>query len=180
MDVFQELFRDPYEVLVRHWNWKSAIFSSAIRAAIFLFTNLSAGWRVAGSAMLAEFLFRPFVSGCLGSLTQAFRWAQPVWAVALILMVFVPATSQLIELAVHWLHGTPKLMTSMLWSLGYSGLSTSFNFYAMRHGAMVVNAPDAAPLPKDIRRIPGIIAGFVAWIPLAVYHSVLRRPTTRK
>jgi hypothetical protein len=42
----------PGELLLRQWNWKSALFSSVIRALIFLFANLTAGWR-AGRLSLA-------------------------------------------------------------------------------------------------------------------------------
>jgi hypothetical protein len=79
-DVLNELRRNPVELLVRQWNWKSALFSSVLRALIFLFANLTAGWRAAAGAMAAEFVFRAVTSGFYGSLTQAFRKAQPACA----------------------------------------------------------------------------------------------------
>lgn len=173
-DVFREIREQPWEVLVRHWNWKSAIFSSAIRATIFLFTSLRAGWRAAMGAMLVEFLFRPVVSGFLGSLTQAFRFAAPFWLACTIMMILLPLVSHIAEFTVHWLHGTPNLMAGIAGSVAFSWFSTLMNLYAMRRGVMVVNAPDAAPIGRDLKRFPLIFAGFVAAVPLAVYRRLRR------
>jgi hypothetical protein len=41
--VLIRLMRHPVEHLIRRWNWKSALLSSLLRAAIFFCTNLVAG-----------------------------------------------------------------------------------------------------------------------------------------
>ena len=38
-EVVVALFKNPGELLLRRWNWKSAAYSSTIRAAIFFFAN---------------------------------------------------------------------------------------------------------------------------------------------
>lgn len=169
--VFRDLWEHPVEVLVKHWNWKAALLSSSIRAGIFLFTNLAAGWRAAVGATLVEFLFRPAVSGFLGSLTQAFRFAEPPWAAGLTVMVLFPTISHSIEFAVHYTHGTPKLAASMVGSIIFSAYSTLMNLYAMRHGVMVVNAPDAQPFTSDLKRMPVVFVKFLAAGPIAVYRG---------
>ncbi len=175
-DVFLELFRSPREVLVRHWNWKAALISSGIRATIFFSSNLSHGWRAAGSVLLTEFLFRPLVSGFLGSLTQAFRFAQPLWAANLIAMLLFPAIGHVIEYGVHRLDGTPNLSGSISWSMAFSVFSALFNLYAMRRGVLVVNASDEAPIGNDLKRLPLIFLSFLAAGPLAIYRAVRRQP----
>ena len=173
-DVLNELRRNPVELLIRQWNWKSALFSSVIRAFIFLFANLTAGWRAAAGAMAAEFIFRAVTSGFYGSLTQAFRKAEPACLAAVTVLILLPFVSHSLELAIHFARGTPKLLPSMIASICFTEISTLFNLYAMRRGALVVGA-EASSMAADMRRIPGLIVGFVASGPLAILRSI-RRP----
>src|SRR6202022_697407 len=46
-EVFGGIVRHPVRHLIRRWNWKSALLSSLLRASIFFFTNLVAGWHAA-------------------------------------------------------------------------------------------------------------------------------------
>lgn len=176
IQVFRQLGRSPDELLLRRWNWKSAIFSSLVRAPIFFFCNLGAGRSAATSAMLAEFAYRGITAGFYGALTQAFRKAQPLWAANLAVVVLLPLTSHSIEFCVHFLRGTPKLLTSLASSVFFTMISTLFNIYAMRRGALVVGE-DSNSVASDLRRVPRLIAGFVACGPVALYRWMLIRNT---
>jgi hypothetical protein len=178
LEVFRQLGRSPGELLLRRWNWKSAIFSSLVRAPIFFFCNLAAGRSAATGAMLAEFAYRGITAGFYGALTQAFRTAQPVWAANLAVVLLLPLASHSVEFCVHSLRGTPKLLTSLVSSVFFTIISTLFNIYAMRRGALVVGE-DSNSVASDLRRIPRLIAGFVACGPVALYQCVLRSNTTR-
>ena len=145
------------DLLIRNWNWKAALLSSAMRSVLFLGATLPSGWRVAMSAMVLEFAFRPTVSGVLGATTQAFRSAEPVWQANLTVMALLPAVSHALEYLVHHWHGTPNLNRSMLLSVAFSSLASVMNLAAMRRGILVVNVPDAASLTQDLRRIPGML-----------------------
>ncbi len=57
------LLRDPVPTLIHQWNWKSAIFSSLCRAAIFFFANLSSGMDAAIGALITELLYRSVSAG---------------------------------------------------------------------------------------------------------------------
>jgi hypothetical protein len=173
-DVLDELRTNSSELLIRQWNWKSAVFSSIIRAFIFLFANLTAGWRAAAGAMLAEFVFRALTSGFYGSLTQAFRKAEPAWLAGVAVLILLPLVSHSLEFAVHLVRGTPKLVHSVVASVVFTEISTLFNLYAMRRGALVVGA-EAASMAADMRRIPVLIGGFVASGPLAIIRCVRRQ-----
>jgi hypothetical protein len=162
-DVFRELRANPGRLLLRQWNWKSAAFSSTIRAAIFFAANLAAGWHAAAGAMLAEFVYRSLTAGFYGALTQAFRRAEPAWAAGTVVMILLPLVSHSIELTVHLLRGTPKILTSLLASVLFTGISTLFNLYAMRRGALLVGA-DAGSVGADLRRMPRLIGGFVVLV----------------
>jgi hypothetical protein len=165
---------NPRELLIRQWNWKSAVFSTSIRALIFLFTNLTAGWRAAAGAMAAEFVFRAVTSGFYGSLIQAFRNAEPAWTASLTVLILLPLVPHSLEFGIHLARGTPKLAPSMIASVAFTEISTLFNLYAMRRGALVVGS-EASSMAADMRRIPRLIIGFVAAGPLAVLRSI-RRP----
>lgn len=172
--VLRELCTNPYQYLIAQWNWKSAVFSSTCRAAMFFCTNLTAGWRAATGAMLAEFVYRALTAGFYGALTQAFRRAEPAWAAMLAAMVLLPFVSHSIELLIHLLRGTPNLVTSIAVSACWTAVSTSFNVYAMRRGALVVGQGSGS-IMDDLRQVPALIGGFVASGPLAIYRWTVVR-----
>jgi hypothetical protein len=159
--------------LVRTWNWKSAVFSSTLRAGIFFSTNLTAGWRAATGAMMAEFIYRAATAGFYGAITQAFRRAEPPWTAGVVVMILLPVSSHSVELAVHLLRGTPKLAASLIASVGMTIVSTLFNLYAMRRGALVVGQ-EGKSVRSDLRRMPRLICGFVAAGPVALYRWARR------
>src|SRR5271157_2473069 len=53
-EALLSVVRDPIGHLIRKWNWKSALTSSLLRAAIFFFVNLAAGPKAAVRALLTE------------------------------------------------------------------------------------------------------------------------------
>jgi hypothetical protein len=69
----ERLAAHPFELLIARWNWKSSLFSSTLRAVLFLCATLTAGWRAATGAMLAEFIYRAFSAGFYGAITQGLR-----------------------------------------------------------------------------------------------------------
>lgn len=160
-DVLIALVRHPVERLVRRWNWKSALLSSASRAVLFFGTNLSAGLDAAVAAMLTELIVRGGTSGFYGALTQAFSGAAPRWAATLTALVVLPLTGHALELLVHWLRGTEKLAASIAVSCLFTIVSTLFNLFAMRRGALIVGTGRAS-LGQDLRRMPRLIAAFIA------------------
>jgi len=167
----RELIANPRRVLIDKWNWKAAILSATLRAALFLCANLTAGWRAATGAMLAEFLYAAALAGFYGAIAQAFSEADPPWAAALTAAVLVPAAPHALEFSVHLLRGTPNIKTSMIASVGFTIISSLFNLYAMRHGALVVG-PRGSSIIADLRRMPRLVGGFLAAGPLAVCSAV--------
>lgn len=161
--------RQP-SALVERWNWKAAFFSSLIRGIIFLLANLTAGWRAAVGAMLAEWAFRAATSGFYGAITQTLGEVEPEWHGTVAAMVLLPVFSHSLEFLVHWLRHTPHLKTSIISSINFTIISTLFNLYAMRRGTMVVGA-GAQSLARDFCALPRIIAGFVAFVPLWAWRS---------
>jgi len=174
-DAVLRLVRHPTEHLVHRWNWKSAILSSLFRAAIFFFANLSAGLAAALAAMNTELVFRGVTSGFYGALTENLRDAEPAWAAALTAMVLLPLTGHSIELLVHWLRGTQKLVPSIISSIVFTALSTLFNFYAMRRGALVVGQHKKS-LVEDLQSVPRLLIEFVSLLPRMALRGLRRKP----
>jgi len=170
------LLTHPVESLLLKWNWKSSLFSSTLRALVFLFANLAAGWRAATGAMLAEFLYRGVSAGFYGAITQSLREAQPAWAANAAAMILLPLLSHSIELTVHLLRGTPKIITSVIASVCFTAVSTLFNLYAMRRGALTVGAGSDS-VHADLKRIPRLIAGFLAAGPLILKRRLAQANT---
>jgi hypothetical protein len=161
----------PWEELIRKWNWKAAFFSSLIRSLIFFFANLTAGWRAATGAMLAEWVYRGITSGFYGAMSQKFGQVEPEWQGAVAAMILLPLSAHTMEFGVHYLRHTPNLKASVISSMIFSAISTLFNVYAMRRGTMVVGngSPSFA---DDMKALPGVIGNFLAVGPRWVLRSL--------
>ena len=167
LKTLERVFRDPVRHFVWNWNWKASLFSSTCRGLLFFATNAPAGLESATRAMAIEFLFRAIASGVLGSLTQALRFSRPRIAALLLL----PAFGHAAEYIVHFQAGTPRLGASVLGSVGFTVLTTAFNLFAMRRGALIVG-PGQGSLVADLSRLPRLMAAFV----LAVLPARCRKP----
>jgi len=157
--VARWILRHPWDALGRRWNYKSALLSSVFRAILFFTTNLPAGPIAAFAALTTEFWFRFATSGFYGAVTQAFRRAKPERTATMAAMVALPALAHSLELLVHWLRGTPELLVSILASAAFTTLSTSFNLFAMRRGALIVGA-ERRSLLDDLREMPRLLMLF--------------------
>jgi hypothetical protein len=158
--AFIQLVSDPVSALLYRWNWKAALFSAIFRGGIFFLVNLDAGLQAAAGALTIEFLYRSFTAGFYGALTQAFRKVEPAYQAGVAVGLGMPVLAHSIEAAVHLVHGTPNLATSIAASVLFTFLSTHFNLYAMRHGVLIAG-PEAATLSSDLRNIPAVLAGFL-------------------
>lgn len=167
--VLKGFISHPIRTLIHRWNWKSAVLSSLLRAGIFFFANLAAGWHAAVGALLAELTLRAITSGFYGAVTEAFSEARPVWAAMTTAMVVLPLVNHSLEFLVHWLRGTPKLSLSLTASVIFTAFSTAFNLYAMRHGTLTVGGRSKS-LREDLGRILPLLMQFI----LAGPRTILR------
>jgi hypothetical protein len=154
--ILADVVCHPVRHCVWNWNWKSSVSSALCRAAIFFCLNAPAGMDSALRAMMTELIYRAIASGVLGSLTQALRHSRPRLAALLLL----PAIGHLFEYLVHLQAGTPRLETSIAASITFSVITTSFNLFAMRRGALIVGQGQQSLL-ADMARLPGLIVAFV-------------------
>ncbi|MBN1567609.1 MAG: hypothetical protein JXA73_07165 [Acidobacteria bacterium] len=154
--VLRSLCCEPKRYLLRRWNWKSALLSSIVRAAIFFAVNLTAGHTAALAAMIREFSFRAVASGFYGGITESFRLAKPRWAATLTVLVSLPILNHSAEFLLHWMLGTANLKTSILASVCFTILSTGFNLFAMRREVLITQQ-NSRSLAGDLKLIPGLL-----------------------
>ena len=150
----------PWQAMGRRWNYKAAILSSIMRATLFCLINMSAGADAALAAMTTEFCFRFATSGFYGAITQAFRRVEPARAGAAAAIVVLPLVAHSLEFVVHWWRQTAVLGPSILASVLFTILSTTFNLFAMRRGALIVGR-ERRSLLSDLVEMPRLIVLFV-------------------
>ena len=150
------------------------MLSSLLRASLFFATNLAAGLPAAIAAMKTELVFRGITSGFYGALTEAFREAEPPGAAALTVMLLLPVANHSVELLVHWIRGTRKLLPSILASVILTAFSTLFNFYVMRRGVLIVGSGRRS-LGKDLLHLPRLAIDFVTWVPRYLIRRASRK-----
>ncbi len=162
-EVLALVVRQPGRFLVGRWNYKSAVLSACVRAALFFAANLSAGVGAALGAFSTEFWLRFLTAGFYGALTQALHRAEPARAGMAAAMVLLPITAHSLEILAHAAMGTPNLWGSILVSMLFTVGSTAFNVYAMRQGVFIVG-DGAQSLVADLRRLPAVVGGFAGWV----------------
>jgi hypothetical protein len=153
------LAQKPYRHLVRRWNWKTAGLSSFFRGVLILLVNFPAGPQSAVGAMLAESSYRALTSGFYSAFTQSFRFARPAWAASAIPMIVIPAISDTLEIFIHGLRGTPRLGATAVVSILVTAVCTLFEWFAMRHGVLVMGQNQNS-LAEDLKRIPALLIAF--------------------
>ena len=161
--IFAFLFWHPYRIFSL-WNWKSACLSILLRTPIFVAATVRSGWRVALAAVLVECFVCAVTAGFYGALIQNLKDAKPVWLTAVFITVVVPAIFQFLEAYLHWIRGTPHLRIAEAVSLFVSAISSLFNWYAMKRGALLVGVESDA-FGSDLRRLPVLLFSFVKLVP---------------
>jgi hypothetical protein len=159
--------------LVARWNWKAAVLSAAIRGTIFFTTNLGLGLDAARRAVVVDLLFRVPLAGWYAAVIQAAVDATHAWQTWAVVLL-VPIAAHAIEFGVHHSAGTPALHVSLAVSAAFSVVSSTFEWFAMRRGALTVGA-GAASLGTDVRRLPRLISAFLAAPPLALWRALRGR-----
>ncbi len=159
-DVLLSFVRHPVQTLVRRWNWKSALTSSIVRAALFFGVNLTAGAAAAWAAFWTELVFRACTSGFYGAVTQGFSSVRPAWRGTLGAFVLLPVFNHSLEFLAHWARGTEELAWSIFASVCFTGVSSAFHCFVMRRGLLIVGEGSQGLL-ADLAQMPRAVWLFV-------------------
>jgi len=179
-EALKGVWQNPSQ-LVRHWNYKGAIMSGALRAPIFLITYLVAreSIKLALGAALAQFIFRFAFAGVGGALIQAFRRVEPAWKALLAILLIVPVISHVFEYFVqtgfaYFTATGDHTDEAIVRSICISILSALFSLYIMRHNVMIVGEAESKSIWSDLARFPVLIFDFVMFVPLEITRMLKR------
>jgi|SRR5208337_902578 len=175
--ILVDIGRNPKRILWDSWNWKAAALSVLLRAPIYMMSTARHGVQAIATAGIIESLFRVAITGIDASITQAIEAGEPQWGVAVILLAFLPVSTLLLDALVHWMAATPNLRVGLVVSLAVSIVSSGFNWYSMRRGALLVG-PTAPSFGADLPRIPILIMRFLIE-PVLILWSGMRAVFSR-
>lgn len=153
----------PLDVL-RLWNWKSALLSVMLRVPIFAIATMRRGPEVIVGAILTETAVCAINAGWYAAIVQILRNRKPVWLVATVISVIVPLSGQVIEYTIHTWHQTPHRVAAVIASTGLGAIASLFNWYAMKHGQMLVGG-ERSSFSSDLRSMPVLLFRFFLLAP---------------
>ena len=169
--VVRHLLRHPVHSFISRWNWKAGLLSVMLRTPVYVVTTFRHGWEAATLAGAVEAVFSAGAAGVCAAFTEAVRYAVPEFAVAMLLLVILPAVTLALDAILHYVMHTPNLLTGVAVSLAVSVLSSAFNWYSMRRGTLLVG-PKARSFTSDITSLPLLIARFVSAPFVAAWRSL--------
>lgn len=166
---------------IRYWNWKAASLQIAIRATVYFIVatrHLHAGSHQAGlHAAIIEAVYVCLTAGFYSALQQGAMRAEPRWLANLVIIAGVPMLAQVVDTLVQQAAGTPNLKAVSLGMVFWGLLSAAFHLHLMRNGAMLIGKGEGS-FASDLRRIPRLIASFVAVPFMGVLSAVRPRIQT--
>src|SRR5271157_739683 len=177
VNLLFSMLRHPQRLLLL-WNWKSAVLSIVLRGPIFFGAAVRQGWEAAVAALFTESIFCALSAGFYGAVVQTLKDGEPQWLTGVFLTVVMPVIFQALEYLLHWFRGTPHLRVAGIVSLLVGAISALFNWYAMRRGTLLVGR-EGGGFGGDLRRLPGLLLGFVRVLPRKVAVKWQSRPKSR-
>ena len=164
---------DPAQCFIANWNWKSALVSAFNRGSVLLIATLKRDAAQITVAVAVEVAFSIGVAGVAGAFTQVMRFARPQWLAHAIVGLCIPAVLLGLDYLAHFYTGMQHLRTGLLFVAAWSTLASLFNLYIMRQGVWLVGE-HGQPLTRDLKRIPLLIAKFVAAGPAWLWIQAVR------
>ena len=166
-----QILRNPFYYFIQHWNWKSAVLSAINRSVIFSIATMKRGRAEMSMAVLVEIIFVCATSGIYAAFTQAMRFAEPEWLAGCVVALVIPSVLYGVDYAAHFYTGMHSVRPAVTFATGLSVLSTLFNLFMMRRGAMVVGEGSQS-LWRDLVRVPVLLLQFLIAGPMWVFRTV--------
>lgn len=169
--------RIPRAVLfpLTHWNWKAALVTAILRgsACIAALHHMSLGARRHFGIVEAAYVL--ITSGFFTALQQQSLAIRPRKLGWLTGVVAIPVISLSADALLHMWLDQGDMRALGISALFFTIASSTFHWYLMRNGALLVGA-ESRSLLTDLRQIPGLALAFVstpfAWLRDAGRRSV--------
>jgi hypothetical protein len=142
------------------WNWKCAVMSATARSLIYLAALARSAPHGRVSIVLVEIAYVALTAGIFAGLQQrALRFRSQLLG-NLAVVPGVPALAQSVDWLAHRFVGAPVPLRAMVAVSVFAFVSALFHLYVMRRGVFL--SGQGRSLLDDFRRIPRLVAGFVA------------------
>ena len=142
------------------WNWKCALMSATVRSIIYLTAMMRSSLRTSLSVVLVEMAYVTLTAGIYAGLQQKALGLRSRAMGNLIIVVGVPGLAQYLDWMAHRFLGAAATHKALLAVTVFTFLSALFHLHVMRNGVFLTGKGHS--LADDFRRIPRLVAGFVA------------------
>jgi hypothetical protein len=155
------------------WNWKCALLSACARSLVYLAAMARGTHHGRLAIVVVEIAYVTLTAGIYAGLQQRALSIRPRLIGSLIVAVGVPGLAQAIDWLVHRAAGAVAPARATVAVCIFAGLSALFHLYVMRRGAFLTGE-SGHTLGQDFRRMPRLIAGFIA-SPVAAFPAIAAR-----
>jgi hypothetical protein len=155
------------------WNWKCALLSATARSIVYLAALLRTGRHGVLSIVLVEMVYVTLTAGIYAGMQQKALGLHNRLAGNLIVVLCVPGLAQLLDWLAHRVVGAAVPNRTILAVCIFTLTSALFHLHVMRRGAFLTNRRGLS-LIEDFRRMPRLIAGFIAAPVVFLYALAIR------
>jgi hypothetical protein len=134
--------------------------SATVRSLVYLIALARSGPHGRLSIVLVEIAYVTLTGGVYAGLQQRALSLRSVWLGNGIVAFGVPCLAQLLDWLAHRAAGSPVPFRATLAVSGFATISALFHLFVMRCGVFLTGRGQS--LGEDFRKIPQLMAGFVA------------------
>lgn len=142
------------------WNWKCALLSATARSLVYLAAMARTGLRGSLAVVLVEIVYVTLTAGIYAGMQQKALGLRARWLGNLIVVLGVPGLAQILDWAAHLVTGATVTGGATLAVSLFAAISALFHLHVMRNGVFLTGT--GRSLFDDFRRMPRLVAGFVA------------------
>jgi hypothetical protein len=157
MPTSTPLLRQAYSC----WNWKCALLSATARSLVYLAATARTGSHGRFAVVLIEIVYVTLTAGIYAGMQQNALRLRRRWLGNLIVVFCVPGVAQLLDWTAHRIAGAAITGRATLAVSVFTVLSALFHLHVMRNGVFLTG--NNRSLFDDFRRMPRLVAGFIAW-----------------
>ena len=142
------------------WNWKCAIMSATARSLVYVAAMAHSSRADRGAVVLVEIAYVALTAGIYAALQQRALGMRSRVLGNCMVVLGVPALAQILDWATHRVTGAAASGRATISVCIFAAVSALFHLHVMRNGVFLTGHDRS--LGDDFRRIPRLIAGFVA------------------
>lgn len=143
----------------RCWNWKCALLSAVARSFVYIAAMSRTGLHKGLAIVLVEIVYVTLTAGIYAGMQQRALVVRRRVFGDLIIVVFVPGLSQLLDWLAHRATGSAAPARATAAICFFAAGSALLHLHFMRNGVFLTG--QGRSLLEDFRRLPRLFAGIV-------------------